>query len=118
MSTYEKQNFVGEWKHWQQQCRKRKPVSTISISTRGRRCIKQRLVYDSGDFGKNNKILPGTTARPQDETDAIYLPLLYLTTNEISLGRNKEYIGTGMTLSKKRPCTEPHNCPGRLFSGS
>jgi hypothetical protein len=94
MFTYEKQNFVGEWKHWQQHCRKREPVLTISNSKRGRRCIEKRFVYDSGGFVKINQILPGTTARPQDETGAICLPRLYLTTNEMFLNRNKGYLDT------------------------
>jgi hypothetical protein len=73
---------------------KKKTSLDHPISTRARRCSKQRFVYDSDGFGKINQILPGTTARPQDETGAIYLPRLYLTINEMFLNRNKEYLDT------------------------
>jgi hypothetical protein len=43
MSSYEEQNFVGEWRNKQQRYRKRKPVSTISDSKRNERDINKGL---------------------------------------------------------------------------
>jgi hypothetical protein len=63
----------------------------LKFNERGRRCIKQRFVYDSGGFGKTSQILPGATARPQDETGA---NISCLDTSELILNRNRECSDT------------------------